>query len=105
MKISDERNQNCNQKGEFVSMAVVSNGEYDTPKGLIYSFPVVCNKGQWSIVKGLQISNFSKEKMKITAKGENIGTSKMSLFSDTFFFFSTELLEEREEAFAYLKIQ
>jgi malate/lactate dehydrogenase len=34
-------------------MAVVSNGEYDVPKGLVFSYPVTCNEGKWEIVKGL----------------------------------------------------
>lgn len=54
--------------GQWVSMAVCSNGEYGVPKGLIYSFPCTCSNGSWSIVPGLegQLTPFIKEKMKIS---------------------------------------
>lgn len=54
-------------EGSYVSMGVVSDGSYNTPKGLVYSFPVTCKDGQWSIVQGLPIDAASAEKMKITA--------------------------------------
>lgn len=50
----------------FVSMAVFSDGSYNTPKGVMYSFPVTCKDGTWSIVQGLPIDDFSAEKMKLT---------------------------------------
>ena len=53
--------------GEFVSMGVVSDGSYDQPKGIIYSFPVTCKNGKWTIVQGLSIDKFSKDKLKLTA--------------------------------------
>lgn len=37
--------------GSWVSMGVVSDGSYDTPAGLVYSFPVTCKDGKWSIVQ------------------------------------------------------
>ncbi|KAH6823570.1 Lactate/malate dehydrogenase family protein [Perilla frutescens var. hirtella] len=55
-------------KGTWVSMGVCSDGSYGVPPGLMYSFPVTCDKGQWSIVQGLKIDEFSREKMDITAK-------------------------------------
>ncbi|XP_027166408.1 malate dehydrogenase, cytoplasmic-like [Coffea eugenioides] len=39
-------------KGTWVSMGVCSDGSYGIPPGLIYSFPVTCKKGEWSIVQG-----------------------------------------------------
>lgn len=54
-------------EGEFVSMAVKSNGEYGVPEGLIFSFPVTIKDGKWSIVEGLHLSAFSKERIKATA--------------------------------------
>jgi malate dehydrogenase len=54
-------------EGEFVSMAVRSNGEYGVPEGLIFSFPVTIADGKWSIVEGLELNAFSKEKINITA--------------------------------------
>jgi malate dehydrogenase len=53
--------------GEFVSMGVVSDGSYGTPKGVVYSFPVTCSNGQWKIVQGLKIDEFSRKKMDATA--------------------------------------
>eukprot|EP01092_Planopodium_desertum_P008603 TRINITY_DN36061_c0_g1_i1.p1 TRINITY_DN36061_c0_g1~~TRINITY_DN36061_c0_g1_i1.p1 ORF type:complete len:177 (+),score=22.62 TRINITY_DN36061_c0_g1_i1:2-532(+) len=67
--------------GEIVSMGVVSDGSYGVPKGLVYSFPVVCKDGDFTIVKGLELDEFSRKKMKIT---------------------TDELAEERSEAFALL---
>jgi malate dehydrogenase len=54
-------------KGDSVSMAVVSDGSYGIPKGLIYGFPVTCEGGKWSIVQGLEIDPFSRAKMDATA--------------------------------------
>ncbi|KAG8363413.1 hypothetical protein BUALT_Bualt19G0019800 [Buddleja alternifolia] len=55
-------------KGTWVSMGVYSDGSYGIPAGLIYSFPVTCENGDWSIVQGLKIDEFSREKMDATAK-------------------------------------
>jgi len=54
--------------GEWVSMAVPSDGSYGIPRGLVYSFPVTCSAGNYQIVHGLPIDEFSKEKMNVTAK-------------------------------------
>ncbi|PIA35616.1 hypothetical protein AQUCO_03500164v1 [Aquilegia coerulea] len=53
-------------KGSWVSMGVYSDGSYGIPAGLIYSFPVTCEKGEWSIVQGLKIDEFSRTKMDAT---------------------------------------
>ena len=45
---------------DWVSMAVVSDGSYDVPEGLVYSFPVTTKDGDWSIVEGLEIDDFSR---------------------------------------------
>ncbi|KAL6981263.1 malate dehydrogenase [Sarracenia purpurea var. burkii] len=74
-------------------MGVYSDGSYGIQPGLIYSFPVTCEKGEWSIVQvmelvilvgmaGLKIDEFSREKMDATAK---------------------ELLEEKSLAYSCLK--
>ncbi|GMY23277.1 Malate dehydrogenase, NAD-dependent, cytosolic [Fagus crenata] len=55
-------------KGTWVSMGVYSDGSYGIPSGLMYSFPVTCEKGIWSIVQGLKIDEFSRAKMDATAK-------------------------------------
>jgi len=50
-------------------MGVVSDGSYGVPQGIVYSFPVIISSsGEWSIVQGLSISDFSREKMDATAK-------------------------------------
>jgi malate dehydrogenase len=54
------------QEGDWVSMAVPSDGSYGIPEGVIYSYPVTCKNGAYSIVKGLEISEFSREKMQAT---------------------------------------
>jgi len=54
--------------GEVVSMGVYSDGSYDIDKGLIYSFPCVCADGDWSIVQGLEVTDFSRQKMTETEK-------------------------------------
>jgi len=55
-------------ENEWVSMGVVSDGSYGIPEGIVYSFPVKINNGEWTIVQGLTISDFSREKMDATAK-------------------------------------
>ena len=52
--------------GDWVSMGVYSDGSYGITEGLIYSFPCVCKDGNWSIVQGLEINDFSREKMTAT---------------------------------------
>jgi len=54
--------------GEWTSMAVPSNGEYGVDKGLWYSYPVTCEKGEYKIVTNLTNDAFSKEKMDATRK-------------------------------------
>lgn len=51
---------------DWVSMGVYSDGSYGIEKGLIYSFPCRCKDGQWEIVQGVDISEFSQTKMKAT---------------------------------------
>ncbi|KAI3731979.1 hypothetical protein L1987_63174 [Smallanthus sonchifolius] len=55
-------------KGTWVSMGVYSDGSYGIQPGLIYSFPVTCEKGEWLIVQGLKIDEFAREKMDAVAK-------------------------------------
>ncbi len=52
--------------GDWVSMGVYSDGSYGIAAGLIYSFPCVCKDGDWEIVQGLEINNFSRAKMTAT---------------------------------------
>ncbi|MCY7395169.1 MAG: malate dehydrogenase [Nocardioides sp.] len=48
---------------DWVSMAVVSDGSYGVPEGLISSFPVTTKDGDWSIVQGLEIDDFSRARI------------------------------------------
>ena len=53
-------------QGDWVSMGVYSDGSYGIEKGLIYSFPVTCSDGDWSIVQGVDVNDFSRAKMGAT---------------------------------------
>ncbi|KAB8491074.1 hypothetical protein FH972_025372 [Carpinus fangiana] len=55
-------------EGTWVSMGVYSDGSYNVPAGLIYSFPVTCRNGEWKIVQGLSIDEFSRKKLDLTAE-------------------------------------
>lgn len=59
----------------WVSMGMISKGDYEIAEGLMYSFPVTCSNGKFEVVQGLTQNDFSIEMMKATEK---------------------ELLEERE---------
>lgn len=52
--------------GDWVSMAIPSDGSYDIEPGIMYSYPVTCKDGQYSIVQGLEISEFSRTRMNTT---------------------------------------
>ena len=52
---------------DWVSMAVPSDGSYGTPEGVVYSFPVTTKGGDWEIVQGLDIDDFSRERIDATA--------------------------------------
>ena len=52
--------------GDWVSMAIRSDGSYGIEEGLIYSFPVTVKDGDYSIVQGLEINDFSRERMTAT---------------------------------------
>ncbi|MBO9524438.1 MAG: malate dehydrogenase [Nocardioidaceae bacterium] len=49
--------------GDWVSMAVVSDGSYGVPEGLVSSFPVTTSGGNWEIVQGLEIDDFSRARI------------------------------------------
>ncbi len=53
-------------KEDWVSMAVLSDGSYGITKDIIYSFPMVCKKGEWEIVQNLKVDEFSRERMRQT---------------------------------------
>ena len=70
------------RKGDWVSMGIPSDGSYGIPEGVIYGYPVTCANGSYSIVKGIDISPFSRARMDATHK---------------------ELLEERDAVSSLLK--
>ena len=47
-------------------MGVVSDGRYGIAEGLIFSYPVTCANGDWRVVDGLAIDDFSRSKLDIT---------------------------------------
>lgn len=51
---------------DWVSMGVYSDGSYGIAEGLIYSFPCRCSDGKWEIVQGLDVNDFSRERMLAT---------------------------------------
>ncbi|MEO5653737.1 MAG: malate dehydrogenase [Marmoricola sp.] len=53
-------------EGDWVSMAVKSDGAYGVPEGLISSFPVTTSNGDWKIVEGLEINDFSRSRIDAT---------------------------------------
>jgi len=54
------------QANDWVSMGVQSDGSYGIAEGLIYSYPVTCNAGTYTIVQGLDINEFSRARMELT---------------------------------------
>ena len=50
-------------KGKVVSMAVPADGSYGIAPGVIYSYPVVCEDGDYKVVQGIDLSDFSRSKM------------------------------------------
>jgi len=54
--------------GDWVSMAVPSDGSYGIDEGVIYSYPCVCKDGDYEIVQGLEIDEFSRSRMDASYK-------------------------------------
>jgi malate dehydrogenase len=54
-------------EGDWTSMAIPSDGSYGVPEGIISSFPVTCSGGEYSIVQGLDIDEFSRQRIDATA--------------------------------------
>ena len=53
-------------EADWVSMAIPSDGSYGMPEGLMSSFPVTCSNGEYSIVQGLEIDEFSQSRIDAT---------------------------------------
>ncbi|MCE2680461.1 MAG: malate dehydrogenase [Burkholderiales bacterium] len=54
--------------GKWTTMGIPSDGSYGIPKDVMFGFPVTCENGNYTIVQGLEIDAFSKERIAITLK-------------------------------------
>ncbi len=54
--------------GDWVSMGIPSDGSYGIPEGVLYGYPVTCKGGKFEIVKGIEVSEFSRKRMDATLK-------------------------------------
>jgi malate dehydrogenase len=54
--------------GDWVTMGVASDGSYGIPEGVIYGYPVTTRNGSYQVVKGIEISEFSRKRMDATLK-------------------------------------
>ncbi|MXY54949.1 MAG: malate dehydrogenase, partial [Gammaproteobacteria bacterium] len=52
--------------GGIVSMGVISDGSYGIAEGLFFSFPIRCAGGDWEVVQGLSVNDYSRAKLDIT---------------------------------------
>ena len=52
--------------GEWVTMGIPSDGSYGIPEGVMFGFPVTTENGEYKIVQGLEIDEFSQERINIT---------------------------------------
>ncbi len=53
-------------KGDWVSMSVASTGDYGSPEDVIFSYPVTIENGEWSVVQGLDLSDFDRDMLRAT---------------------------------------
>jgi malate dehydrogenase len=56
------------REGDWVSMGIPSDGSYGIPEGVLYGYPVTCKGGRIEIVKGIEVSDFSRKRMDATLK-------------------------------------
>jgi malate dehydrogenase len=54
--------------GRWTTMGIPSDGSYGIPQDVIYGYPVVCANGEYTIVEGLEVDAFSRERMDFTLK-------------------------------------
>jgi len=54
--------------GDWVSMGIPSDGSFGIPEGVLYGYPVTCKGGKFEIVKGIEVSDFSRKRMDATLK-------------------------------------
>ena len=57
--------------GDWVSMAIPSDGSYRVDEGLISSFPVTCSGGSYQVVEGLELDDFSRSRIEVTVNELN----------------------------------
>jgi malate dehydrogenase len=55
-------------QGKWTTMGIPSDGSYGIPKEVMYGMPVTCQGGEYSLVQGLEIDAFSRERMDLTLK-------------------------------------
>ena len=55
-------------EGDWVTMGVPSDGSYGIPEGVIFGYPVTCRGGQYQVVKGVEVSEFSRKRIDATLK-------------------------------------
>ncbi len=70
------------KSGDWVSMAIPSDGSYGVDEGLITSFPVTCSGGAYEIVQDLEVADFSRERIELTVnelKEEREAVQKLDL--------------------------
>jgi malate dehydrogenase len=69
-------------EGDWVSMAIPSSGQYGVEEGLISSFPCVCSDGEYTVVEGLELNDFSQARLDATVnelRDERDAVAEMSL--------------------------
>jgi malate dehydrogenase len=54
--------------GKWVTMGIPSDGAYGIPEDVMFGYPVTCANGEYSLVKGLEIDEFSRSRIDITLK-------------------------------------
>ena len=54
--------------GKWTTMGVASDGSYGIPEEVMYGYPVTCANGEYSIIQGLEVDSFSRERMDLTLK-------------------------------------
>jgi len=55
-------------EGDWVTMGIPADGSYGISEGVLYGYPVTCKGGQYQVVKGIEISDFSRKRMDATLK-------------------------------------
>lgn len=55
-------------EGDWVSMGIPADGSYGIPAGVIYGYPVTCKNGEYQIVQGLSVNDFSRKRLEATHK-------------------------------------